>query len=102
MFEVFKRKDVSKYKYGYCYEFCPNCYAYEWPQLWPLIDFAWVCDFVNVRFSKSMAQSRIHRKNTRIANSLATLPPCFYAHLYAKEIKYFNHKQFQSAALAEN
>ena len=69
MFEVFKRKDVSKYKYGYCYEFFPNCYAYEWPQLWPLIDFAWVCDFINVRFSKSMAQSRIHRKNTHIANS---------------------------------
>ena len=60
-----------------CYEFFPNCYAYEWPQLWPLIDFAWVCDFVNVRFSKSMAQSRIHRKNTLIANSLATLPPWF-------------------------
>ena len=72
-FEVFKRKDVSKYKYGYCYEFCPNCYAHEWPQLCPLIDFAWVCDFVNVRFSKSMAQSRIHRKNSKFISNFATV-----------------------------
>ena len=61
-------------KYGYWYVFCSNCYAYEeWPKLRPL--FAWVCDFENVRFSESMAQSRIHRKNTHIANSSAILKP---------------------------